>query len=294
MTNLDNNSFSAKTKAELFENTKNINSAEILGLLFLNKNISEENVAFFTKNHSVCSYIAKCLSESLQIIVDITEKNVYNKKMYILAVPFGKDRQKICNLLNKKHKLKKLEDIASFFKGAFMAFGAVPSPENSYRVEFFSYNFELAQSLKKLLETVYTVELSPKIAKKRKQYIIYIDGSEETTNLLTFIGATNAAMDLMQIKMLKELRNNVNRTTNFETANISKIAKISALQIDKINKIISAVGGLENLPKNLQEIAALRLKNPELSLKDLGEKMTPTLSRSGVYHRMQKLLNYKW
>ena len=96
-------------------------------------------------------------------------------------------------------------------------------------------------------------------------------------------------MELMQVKMVKEVRNYVNRTTNFETANISKTASAAALQLEAIRKI-QRTQGLESLPEELQELALLRLENPEMSLRELGESLSEPISRSGVNHRLRRLL----
>ena len=107
---------------------------------------------------------------------------------------------------------------------------------------------------------------------------------------VTNIGAGNAAMELMQVKMLKEVRNNVNRKTNFETANIDKTASAAAAQMMAIEKI-SAVSGISSLPEELRELAQLRYQNPEMSLRELGESLSRPLSRSGVHHRLQRIVD---
>lgn len=285
-------SFSAQIKSELFENTKDIDFSEILGLFFLNKKVSLDNITFSTENNVVKSYVTKLLTESLHAVVDVKEKNLANKINYILSVPYKEDRLKIIEMLLKNEDLKNLQNKSEFLKGAFMIHGTIADPKNDYHLEFVSYSEDLAQQLKDILCSVKYIKINPKIIKRRNNYIVYVKGCEEIINLITFMGATSCSMELMQIKMIKELRNQVNRTTNFEAANISKTAKVSAEQIEKIN-IIKNTAGFNELPEPLKELAILRLKNPEMSLKDLGEQMTPKLSRSGVYHRMQKLLNYQ-
>lgn len=111
--------------------------------------------------------------------------------------------------------------------------------------------------------------------------------SGQIENLLTFLGATGASMELMQVRMYKEVKNNINRKTNFETANMDKTYSAAARQIAAIAAINDTIG-LGSLPENLQELAALRLSDPELTLRQLGERLG--ISRSGVNHRLQKLL----
>ena len=107
--------------------------------------------------------------------------------------------------------------------------------------------------------------------------------------MLAYIGAPGAAMELMQAKMVKEVRNYVNRTTNFETANISKTAAAAARQLQAIQLLDEKIG-LAALPEDLREIAALRRDSPELSLRELGEALSEPLSRSGVNHRLKRLV----
>ena len=110
------------------------------------------------------------------------------------------------------------------------------------------------------------------------------------TDLLTYLGAPAAAMELMQVKMLKEVRNQINRRTNFETANLDKTASAAARQVLAIQKIAESTG-LGELPEELRELAELRLQNPEMSLRELGESLSPPLSRSGVNHRLQRIVD---
>lgn len=119
--------------------------------------------------------------------------------------------------------------------------------------------------------------------------MVYSKGMEQVTDVLTYLGAQSAAMELMQVKMLKEVRNQVNRRTNFETANLGKTATAAARQLLAIQKIVASTG-LGELPEDLRELAELRLQNPDMSLRELGETLSPPLSRSGVNHRLQRLV----
>ena len=107
-------------------------------------------------------------------------------------------------------------------------------------------------------------------------------------DLLTYMGAVRSSMEYMQVKMIKEVRNDVNRRTNFDTANIDKIVSASAQQAEAI-RLLAERNRLKELPEELQEMAALRLKYPEMSLRELGEQLDPPITRSGVNHRLRKL-----
>ena len=117
--------------------------------------------------------------------------------------------------------------------------------------------------------------------------MVYLKESGQIEDVLTYLGAPGAAMELMQVKMYKEAKNNINRKTNFETANMDKTYSASARQTAAI-AVISDTVGLGSLPENLRELAQLRLDEPEMTLRELGERLG--ISRSGVNHRLQRLL----
>lgn len=108
-------------------------------------------------------------------------------------------------------------------------------------------------------------------------------------DLLTALGAPNASMAVMQMKMLKEVRNQVNRQTNFEAANIAKTASAAARPIRALQGMLERGGSFDSMPEDLRQLARLRYENPELSLRQLGEALDPPLSRSGVNHRLQRI-----
>ena len=168
-----------------------------------------------------------------------------------------------------------------------MSCGTVTNPQKDYHLEFSINHRKLAQDLVTLLEEVEGLHLQPSITQRKGSFVVYIKDSEQIADLLTYMGAPTAAMTLMQAKMVKEVRNYVNRTTNFETANIDKTASASARQVVAIRHLQETVG-LDNLPEDLREMAYLRLENPEMSLRELGEALS--ISRSGANHRIQRLM----
>ena len=165
----------------------------------------------------------------------------------------------------------------------------VANPNKEYRIDFTLSNQEAAQLLKNLLSHIKNIKLTPNIIDRNGSFIVYFKGNEKVADFLTYIGAPLAAMELIQVKMLKEIRNYVNRTTNFETANINKMASAAATQITKI-ELIAKEKGLDWLPDKLQELAKLRLENPDMSMKELGESLRVPISRSGVNHRLNKIM----
>lgn len=121
--------------------------------------------------------------------------------------------------------------------------------------------------------------------------VVYLKESEQIEDCLTLMGATNASLELMGIKMVKDIRNNANRVTNCESANIDKTVAAAAVHLDAVRKI-EAHGGLALLPEELREVARLRLENPDMSLRELGETMDPPLSRSGINHRLRRIVEH--
>ena len=176
----------------------------------------------------------------------------------------------------------------TFLREAFLSYGNITDPKFGYHLEFHPHELKLAEKLISALESIKEFELSPNILWSRNEPVVYVKGSEKISDFLVFIGAKNQAMQFMQEKMLGEVRNNINRSTNFETANIKKTVNCSALQI-KIIKEIKKLEIFEELPENLKEIANLRLSYPNISFKELGKKCKPKISRSGVNHRFNKI-----
>lgn len=177
--------------------------------------------------------------------------------------------------------------VSAFLRGAFLSCGSVTDPQKEYHLEFAVPYKNLANDLYTLLSEVDAFESFPSVAARKGGYVVYLKDSGQIENLLTFLGAPCAAMELMQVKMYKEAKNDINRKANFETANMDKTYSASARQIAAI-AAISDAAGLEDLPENLRELAVLRLENPEMTLRELGEKLG--ISRSGVNHRLQRLL----
>lgn len=198
---------------------------------------------------------------------------------------FSSDTKRELSALNPN---RASEDALSL-RRLFLEKGTMTNPTRDYHMEFACASLEEAQALCSFLEYLPELSVTPGVTKRKGQYVVYVKGSEQITDFLAFIGANKAAMEFMQVKMVKEVRNYVNRTTNFETANIGKTASAAAGQLEAIRKI-QQVRGLASLPEELRELAELRLENPEFSLRELGESLTPSITRSGVNHRMKRLL----
>jgi len=173
----------------------------------------------------------------------------------------------------------------AFLRGAFLGGGSISDPDKSYHMEFVTNSEEFAISLKDLINSI---GLNSKIVPRKSNYIVYLKESEQISDLLSVIGAHNALLSLQNTKILKEMRNNVNRIVNCETANLSKTVNAAVRQVEDINLIQRTIG-ISNLPNNLQEIAQIRVEYEDMTLKELGEMLDPPIGKSGVNHRLRKI-----
>ncbi len=174
----------------------------------------------------------------------------------------------------------------AFLRGAFLGSGSITDPNKSYHLEIASSNELLSANLMRLMEQI---GISARETQRRESFLVYLKDSELVCDFLAATGAFNARMSLENTKMTKELRNRANRIVNCDSANLDKTIAASEKHIRAIEKIM-AVRGLDSLPEKLAEIAELRINEPELSLIDLGKMMDPPLGKSGVNHRLNKIL----
>lgn len=173
----------------------------------------------------------------------------------------------------------------AYIRGAFLGGGSISNPEKTYHLEFVTHSEEYANDLCALINSC---GLNSKVIQRKNSFIIYIKEGEQIVDLLNILGAHTCLLELENIRIKKEMRNNVNRLVNCETANLSKTVNAAVRQVESIKLIQNSIG-LQRLPKNLQEIAELRLKYKEESLKELGEMLEPPVGKSGVNHRLRKI-----
>lgn len=173
----------------------------------------------------------------------------------------------------------------AFIRGCFLGSGSISDPEKNYHMEFVIKNEQFARSLSKIINSY---DIRSKVMERSGSFVVYIKDVEQISLLLNLMGAHNALLKIENIRVYKGFRNKINRLVNCETANMGKTIEASLRQIQKINFINEKIG-LNKLDKNLKEIAELRLEFPDASLKELGEKLNPPISKSGVNHRIRKL-----
>ncbi len=293
-------SFSSETKTELcgLQNKKPCcNFAEGYGLLLFSKCFSMSERKIKIENGNVARTVAEYAASCAGIIPEVSVKlhrgarEAYNlsidgvNQREMLYAAFGHNKSEI-NLRINEDNIKNSCCMASFLRGAFISCGLVTDPQKEYHLEFVVPYKKLAGDIFAILNEL-EINLMPSFLERNGNYIIYIKDSSKIEDLLTYLGAFNASMKLMQIKMYKEAINDINRKSNFETANMDKTYSASARQTAAIALLNDTVG-LSSLSDDLRQVAELRLNNPDMTLKQMSELLH--ISRSGVNHRIQRLL----
>lgn len=173
----------------------------------------------------------------------------------------------------------------AFIRGAFLSSGSMSNPKKSYHLEIVLTDKEKAEQLQDIIQSF---SIDAKTVIRKKNYVVYIKEGSQIVDLLNVMEAHVALMNLENVRILKEMRNSINRQVNCEAANISKTVNAATKQIDDIAYIRDKVG-FGDLAEGLKEIAVLRLQHPEASLKELGAMLIPPIGKSGVNHRLRKL-----
>ncbi|MBD5470949.1 MAG: DNA-binding protein WhiA [Lachnospiraceae bacterium] len=172
-----------------------------------------------------------------------------------------------------------------FLRKSFLEIGSMSNPQKGYHLEFVCENDSQAKTI---AETMKQFDIEAKTALRKRYTIVYLKESEDIVNLLNVMGAHNCLMELENLRILKDMRNSINRRVNCETANISKTVSAANKQIEDI-QYIKEHYGFDDLSDNLREIAEARLAYPDATLKELGERLVPPVGKSGVNHRLRKL-----
>ena len=217
----------------------------------------------------------------------IYERFDFLKEKYNSAKNKTNILDKLCmsDVINSMKK-NKLELARGFLAGKFICNGIFSGLNKNYNLEFFSNNISDAEDLNKILGLF---EIKANIVKRKKYFINYIRESEAISDFFRIIGANNSFIEFENIRILKDLRNNINRGVNFETANINKVIAASVKQINNINYILNNKG-LDYLCDDLKKVAIYRLKYKHASLKELTEKFDGHISKSSLHYKL-KLIN---
>ena len=173
----------------------------------------------------------------------------------------------------------------AYIRGAFWAAGSISDPNKSYHFEIVCRTQEQGEQLQQVMMDF---GVDAKIVERKKHYVVYLKEGAQIVDMLNVMGAHVALMNLENVRILKEMRNSVNRKVNCETANISKTVNAAVRQVEDIQLIVEKQG-MSSLPENLQEIARVRMENPDMPLKELGALLTPPIGKSGVNHRLRRI-----
>ena len=183
-----------------------------------------------------------------------------------------------------KRKTSKMST-KGLIRDAFLRSGSISDPEKFYHLEIVFTSHEEAKGIQKMLEDF---NLDAKIVERKGHYVVYLKEGAQIADMLRIMEAPLALMEFENIRIVKEMRNSINRQVNCEAANLGKTISAAVKQVEDIRYICSKVG-LDNIPESLAETAKIRLEYPEATLKELGELMDPPLGKSGVNHRLKKL-----
>jgi len=173
----------------------------------------------------------------------------------------------------------------AYLRGAFLAGGSITNPERGYHLEIAAPSREVAAKIGAVMEGY---DLVPRMVRRKGKYVIYLKEGEQLVRFLSIVGAHRALLEFENIRVYKDVRNNINRLVNCDTANLNKTVRAGVRQEEMIRLLIDRIG-LQKIPPNLKEVAELRLQQPDASLRELGEMASPPLSKSCVNHRLRKL-----
>ncbi len=304
-------SFSSEVKEELsrhLPSARHCQIAETAAILSVcgQVSISEDDrfrIVVHTENISVARKYFTLLKKTFKIeAVTRIRKNAYLKKstVYLVEVNSHEDAVRILQATKfMTVDLEIAEDLSTmnrliiqkecckraFLRGTFLAAGSISDPEKSYHLEIVCTTEERALQVQNILSEL---ELDARIVNRKKNQVVYLKEGSQIVELLGLMGASISLMNLENIRILKEISNNVNRKVNCETANIGKTVSAAVKQVEDIRYIETHMG-FSQLSEGLEEIAVLRLQYQDATLKELGEMLNPPVGKSGVNHRLRKL-----
>ncbi len=289
-------SFSSQVKDELIKTEYEsacCKKALLYGMSIFGKSFSAQKVSIQTENKNIAELYMRLMKRLFNIectvkksaggrnlTVSVARENDAGK----LFKAFGHETGSSLKINHSNFHCEKC--INAFIAGAFLSCGTASAPEKDYHLEFTVAYLNLSKSLLTLLEET---ELKPKSTSRNGYHVIYFKESEAIEDCLYLMGASDAMFEMMNIKIVKDFRNKANRQANCETANINRLVNAVSVQIQAIDKILKKKGW-DYLPENLRTLAKIRYENPDMSLAELAQSCDPPLSRSGVNHRLQKII----
>jgi len=299
-------SFASETKKELtqIEESNQCLKAEVSAIIRMNGTLSFSNKQLSldvqTENAAIArriyTIIKKLYPYNVELLVRkkmrLKKNNVYICRIREGAQEILKDLDILQGEFQLNHSisqslLKTDEQKRAYLRGAFLAGGSVNNPEtSSYHLEIYSMYKEHSEALANLMNEF---QLNAKTIDRKKGHITYLKEAEKISDFLGLTGAFQAMLKFEDVRILRDMRNSVNRIVNCETANLNKTIGAALRQVENI-KFIDQTIGIDNLPEKLREVARLRIEHQDVTLKELGEMVsTGTVSKSGINHRLRKI-----
>ncbi len=278
-------SFSSEVKEELakhFSPARHCQIAELAALLLFCGQYGKDaenryTIGFQTENEAIVRKGFTLLQKTFNIDTDV---EMSEEEMRLFYNKFGSLEEPISFLLIKNSCCQR-----AFIRGAFLAAGSMSDPRKGYHLEFVCNNRGKAEQLQGVIQGF---GIDAKIILRKKYYVVYLKEGAGIVELLATMEAPLSLMNLENLRILKEVRNSVNRRVNCETANIGKTVSAAARQIEDI-ELLRERYGFQDLPDTLRQMAEVRLEYPDMPLKELGEHLDPPVGKSGVNHRLRKL-----
>ncbi len=264
----------------------------LCGKLIMTKNNSF-CVKIQTENVCVARKYFTLLRKTFNIKAEVSVRRNKDARLYSVVVRKSREAGRLLAETRLSEKdlpvhnqlLQKVCCRRAFLRGAFLAAGSVSDPAKSYHFEIVCASEKKAEQLRELLAQM---DIDAKLVARKKHYVVYVKEGDQIVELLGLMGAHRSLMQLENVRIVKEVRNSVNRQVNCETANLNKIVSAAVRQLEDIQYLRTRTAFRE-LPENLRETAELRLDHPDASLKELGEMLNPPVGKSGVNHRLRKL-----
>lgn len=293
-------SFSFSVKEEIASSIthKQKSRACLYGMLLFCKTFSTKQITLQTENSVVSELFRKLVGQAVNDENAVTVKETKKKNnvtLYSLKIEKPSRRKALFDYFGMeyidkplridKSKIGKEKYLNAFLGGIFLACGSINDPLKEYHFEFVIPTLDLCNDLGQIM---LDFGILAKHTERKTSQIVYLKESENIEDLLTFMGAPKSSLEIMNVKILKDVRNKINRAVNCDSANIEKTINAAEKQIADI-ELIEAKIGLAGLPDELREIAELRLENPDWSLKELGSSVNPPISRSGANHRLSRI-----
>lgn len=289
-------SFSSQVKEELVKqisSARHCQIAEIAGIIGVcgevkTSDTQKTELVLRTENVFVARKYFTLLEKTFNISVAINiHENPYQTKgkVYNMYISDHEDAARVLKAAYHGAVIQKKCCKRAFLRGCFLASGSISSPEKFYHLEISSSTEDFAERVR---EVFCDFGIDAKIVVRKKQYVVYIKEGEQIVDSLALMEANQALMEFENIRIIKEMRNDINRRVNCETANLNKTVNAALKQTEDI-KYIEKTMGFASLTPALSQMAEARLQYPEASLSELGSLMDPPIGKSGVNHRLRKL-----